>query len=865
MSNLTPMMQQYLEIKKQYPDAILFFHLGDFYEMFFEDAVKAAPILEVALTSRDAGRLGRVPMCGVPCHSASSYIARLVSHGFKVALCEQLEDPSQAKGLVKRGVTRVITPGTFFEGETADKTSHSYVVAVAPGSGKTYGLASAEVGTGEFRVTSFTGAGAQDKLMDELFRLQPAEVVLPEGNEELKHLVRAAVPAAALTFWPQELFRDLARAKAALEGYEREGEWETEAVLAAGVLAAYLAETQKRELKHLKKISSYRPEGFMLLDAATRRNLELTRSLADGSRRGTLLEVLDYTLTGMGGRRLRDWIEQPLLDPAAIEERLEAVAYLVEQAVEREEIRARLKKMGDIERLASRLSFGLANARDLLSLKDSLILAGEIKERLSGAEGLLGRLRDQLENLDDIASLIAEAIAPDPPATLQEGGLIREGYHPEVDRLRAIRRDAHKYLAELEAKEKERTGIKSLKIGYNRVFGYYIEVTKPNLHLVPPDYQRRQTLTQAERFITPELKEYEEMILGAEERLYSLEYELFCQVRDQVQAHLDRILRAARAIGQIDALASLAVAALKGNYVRPRVSSSDIIRIKEGRHPVVERALGPGNFVPNDTWLGGPDKRVAIITGPNMGGKSTYMRQVALIVLMAQIGSFVPAAEAEIGVVDRIFTRVGAADNLYGGQSTFMVEMGECRTILTQATSRSLVVMDEVGRGTSTYDGMSIARAIVEYLVHRIKAKTLFSTHYHELTDLARLPGVFNLTVAVREEAGRVSFLYRVLPGKADKSYGLHVAALAGLPKEVIERAKEILEELERRQEKKLEKPCRVVQLDMFSCGVEHPLLAELARLDLDQVTPLQALNLLAEWQERLKAEGKRRGGRRRG
>ncbi|RDV84766.1 DNA mismatch repair protein MutS [Ammonifex thiophilus] len=865
MSNLTPMMQQYLEIKKQYPDAILFFHLGDFYEMFFDDAVRAAPILEVALTSRDAGRLGRVPMCGVPCHSASSYIARLVSHGFKVALCEQLEDPSQAKGLVKRGVTRVITPGTFFEGETTDKTSHSYIAAVAPGSGKTYGLASAEVGTGEFRVTSFAGAGAQDKLMDELFRLQPAEVVLPEGSEELKHLVRAAAPAAAVTFWPQELFRDLARAEAALEGYEREGEWKTEAVLAAGVLAAYLAETQKRELKHLKKISSYRPEGFMLLDAATRRNLELTRSLADGSRRGTLLEVLDYTLTGMGGRRLRDWIEQPLLDPAAIEERLEAVSYLVEQAVKREEIRARLKKMGDMERLASRLSFGLANARDLLSLKDSLILAGEIKEELSGAKGLLERLRDQLENLDDITSLIAEAIAPDPPATLQEGGLIREGYHPEVDRLRSIRRDAHKYLAELEAKEKERTGIKSLKIGYNRVFGYYIEVTKPNLHLVPPDYQRRQTLVQAERFVTPELKEYEEMILGAEERLYSLEYELFCRVRDQVQAHLDRILRAARAIGQIDALASLAVAAVKGNYVRPRISSSDLIRIKEGRHPVVERALGPGNFVPNDTWLGGTDKRVAIITGPNMGGKSTYMRQVALIVLMAQIGSFVPAAEAEIGVVDRIFTRVGAADNLYGGQSTFMVEMGECRTILTQATSRSLVVMDEVGRGTSTYDGMSIARAIVEYLVQRIKAKTLFSTHYHELTDLAQLPGVFNLTVAVREEEGKVSFLYRVLPGKADKSYGLHVAALAGLPKEVIERAREILEELERRREEKPERPCRVVQLDMFSCGVEHPLLAELTRLDLDQITPLQALNLLAEWQGRLKAEGKRRGGGRRG
>ncbi|MGO0123348.1 DNA mismatch repair protein MutS [Desulfothermobacter acidiphilus] len=864
MSNLTPMMRQYMEIKQQHPDAILFFHLGDFYELFFEDAVKAAPVLEVVLTSRDAGSLGRVPMCGVPCHSAAVYIARLVSQGFKVALCEQLEVPSQAKGIVRRGVTRIITPGTFLEGETADKSVHQYLVAVAPVRAHGYGVAVAELGTGEFRATSLEGTGVTDQLVDELYRLQPVEVVLPEGNEALHQLVRSAVPSAALTFRPQDCFRDLERARAALADLDWEGEQAEAALLAAGVLASYLSETQKRELKHLHRVSWYRPTGFMLLDAATRRNLELTRSLIDGGRKGTLLEVLDYTLTGMGGRRLRDWIEQPLLDPEAIERRLEAVTYLVEQPIILEELRSRLKKMGDVERLASRLSLGLAGARDLLLLKEALLLAGEVREKLSPATGLLGELRDRLAGVEEVAVLIEEAVAPDPPAGLQEGGIIKDGYNPEVDRLRALRRDGREYLAALEAKERERTGIKSLKVGYNRVFGYYLEVTRANLHLVPPDYQRRQTLAQAERFVTPELKQYEEMVLGAEERLCSLEYELFCQVRERVQAHLDRLLRAARALGQIDALAGLAVAAVKGRYVRPRILSSDLIRIREGRHPVVERALGPGNFVPNDTLLGG-ERRLAIITGPNMGGKSTYMRQVALIVLMAQMGSYVPAAEAEIGVVDRIFTRVGAADNLYGGQSTFMVEMGECRTILTQATSRSLVVMDEVGRGTSTYDGMSLARSMVEFLVYRLRPKTLFSTHYHELTDLERYPGVFNLHVAVREEGDKVSFLYRVLPGKADRSYGLHVAALAGLPPEVVQRAGEILEELENHRPVAEGKGRRVIQLDLFSGGWEHPLLAELSRLDLDQLTPLKALNLLAEWQERLREERRKQGGGRRG
>ena len=862
--SLTPMMQQYLEIKKEYPDAILFFHLGDFYEMFFEDAEQAAPVLEVALTSRDAGRLGRVPMCGVPCHSAAGYIARLVSRGFKVAICEQLEDPAQAKGVVRRGVTRVITPGTFFEGQPEDRAQNSYVVGIAPLGKAYFGLAVADVGTGDFRVTEFTGPAAKSELYDEIYRLQPVEALLPEGEKELAGLVKAAAPAA-VTFRPADLFAPR-RASEALAAFQVQASWQSDgndsreaAVAAAGALAAYLRETQKRELAHLKTVSFYTPGGFMLLDAATRRNLELTRSLQDGGRKGTLLEVLDYTLTGMGGRRLREWLEQPLLSPQAIEARLEAVAALVADEELREAVRAGLKKIGDLERLAGKLAYGMANARDLLALKEALQAAAELRNRLAAAEGLLGQIRERLADLTDVVALIERAIAPEPPAVLNEGGLIREGYDETVDRLRAVQRDARSFIAELEVKERERTGIKSLKVGYNRVFGYYIEVTKANLSLVPSDYQRRQTLTTAERFVTPELKEYEEMVLGAEEKLNQREYELFCAVREVAVAALDRILRTARALGELDALQSLAVAAVRGNYVRPQVNNSGAIIIREGRHPVVERFLGPGGFVPNDTHLDDAGRRVAIITGPNMAGKSTYMRQVALIVLLAQVGSFVPAAAATIGVVDRIFTRIGAADNLVGGQSTFMLEMSECRTILTNATRRSLVIMDEVGRGTSTYDGMSIARAIIEYIATRIGAKTLFSTHYHELTDLDRLSGVFNLTVAVQEDPRGIAFLYRVVPGKADKSYGVQVAALAGLPPPLLVRAREILAELEARSGVGR----RVVQLEIFPQPENHPVVERLAALDIDNLTPLQALNILAELKEAVdKVKPSRRGKR---
>lgn len=857
--SLTPMMRQYAEIKEKYPDAILFFHLGDFYEMFYDDARVAAPILEVALTSREAGKLGRIPMCGVPCHSVNGYIARLVAKGFKVAICEQLENPAQVKGLVKRGVTRVITPGTFLEGQLQDQSQNSYIVGLSL-SGADYGLAAADVSTGDFKVTEFCGPGARERLYDELYRLQPVEAVLPEGSRELAGLVKAAAPAA-VSFYPEDVSRP-DQAAAALEGFREKGGWRSRpaALSAAGALAAYLKATQMRELVHMKTISFYTPGGFMVLDAATRRNLELTRSLQDGSRRGTLLEVLDYTLTGMGGRRLRSWLEQPLLLPPAINERLQAVAAFVEDGFLREKLRTVLKRVGDLERFAGRLAYGVANARDLLSLKESLVTAAALKEILPASEGLLRKLTGQLADLSDLVSLIDAAIAPDPPAALDEGGIIKDGYSAEVDKLRAIRRDGRGFIAGLEAKERERTGIKSLKVGYNRVFGYYIEVTKPNLSLVPPDYQRRQTLAYAERFVTPELKEYEEMVLNAEEKLSSLEYQIFCAVREEVAAAIDRILRTARAVGEIDALQSLAVAAVRGNYTRPEVNDSGAIIIREGRHPIVERFLEPGGFVPNDAVLDGASKRVAIITGPNMAGKSTFMRQVALIVLMAQVGSYVPAACAEIGVVDRIFTRIGAADNLAGGQSTFMVEMNECRTILAEATRHSLVIMDEVGRGTSTYDGMSIARAIIEYITAHIGAKTLFSTHYHELTDLDRIGGIFNLTVAVKEEPGGVVFLYRVVPGKADKSYGIQVAGLAGLPEETLQRARQVLAELEAR----MARQAKVVQLEMFPQPEGHPVLDEILELDTDSLTPLEALNRLAEFKARL-LEGKpqRRYGKR--
>lgn len=855
----TPMINQYLQIKKNYPDAILFFRLGDFYEMFFEDALIASRELEITLTGRDAGPAGRVPMCGVPYHAADSYIARLVEKGYKVAICDQLEDPAEAKGIVRREVTRVVTPGTVMD--CLEEKRHNFLVAVVQG-GNTFGLAVTDITTGLFMATQLA---SREALMDELQRLEPAEVLLPESAEyhDLADFLRYNLKKAAISFWNDAAF-ELERATRCL--HEQIGlSWARSglsnlplAIRCAGGVLDYLKATQKRELAQINQIEVYSAGQYMHLDSVTRRNLELTSSLRDGSRWGTLLWVLDHTVTAMGARLLKSWVERPLLELSAIIARQEAVEELLGDGLLRQELKHLLKEIYDLERLASRIAYGSAGPRDLLALKNSLQVLPSIKGLLSTRKALLWQeiLKD-LDPLEDIVRLISEAISEDAPPGPKDGGVIRTGYHPEVDRLRQASREGKSWLVQLEAQERERTGIRSLKVGYNKVFGYYIEVTKPNLHLVPAHYMRKQTLAGAERFITPELKELEEQILGAEEKLARLEYELFTAIRQNIAAQVRRIQQTAGAVARIDVLLSLAEAAAKGNYVRPQVNDGSRIIIREGRHPVVEQVLGPGEFVPNDVELGG-DTRLIILTGPNMAGKSTYMRQVALLVLMAQIGSFVPASYAEIGLVDRIFTRIGASDDLAGGQSTFMVEMRECQSIVKAATARSLIIMDEVGRGTSTYDGISIARALVEYIVHRIGARTLFSTHYHELTSLESLPGVKNFTVAVEEKGEEIIFLHRVQPGRADRSYGIQVARLAGLPGEILQRAQEVLKELESRTDTAFS-PRSESQKVVIA---RHPILEELLQLDLWQITPLEALNILASWQKSLKQESRRTSSR---
>ncbi len=855
MVSCTPMMKQYLQIKQNYQDAILFFRLGDFYEMFFDDALVASRELEITLTGRDAGAAGRVPMCGVPYHAAETYIARLIERGYKVAICEQVEDPADARGIVRREVTRVVTPGTIMD--CLEERKHNFLVAVVE-KGGTYGLAVADVTTGLFMATQMDN---RDVLMDELSRLEPAEVLLPDvpPYRELAGAIKVRLPKAVASFWTPAAFE---RREAVRSLHEQLGPGWTRsglnglplAILCAGGLLAYIKATQKRELTQINRVEIYSAGQYMHLDAVTRRNLELTSSLRDGSRWGTLLWVLDHTVTAMGGRLLKSWLERPLLDVQAINARQDAVEELINDGFIRQELHDLLKTIYDLERLSSRVVYGTAGPRDLLALKNSLTVLPQVKEKLANRKAPLWQeITGELDCLEDMVQLLEAAIAEDAPAGPREGGVIREGYHPEVDRLRQASREGKNWLAQLEAREKERTGIRSLKVGFNKVFGYYLEVTRPNLDLVPSDYIRKQTLAGAERFITPELKELEEQILGAEERLVQLEYRLFTEIREKVAAQVRRIQKAAGAVARTDALLSLAEAAVKGNYVRPRVNDGSRITIREGRHPVVEQVLEPGEFVPNDVELGG-DTRLILLTGPNMAGKSTYMRQVALLVLMAQVGSFIPAADGEVGIVDRIFTRVGASDDLAAGQSTFMVEMSECQVIVSAATSRSLIIMDEVGRGTSTYDGISIARALVEYIVRRIGARTLFSTHYHELTELDVLPGVKNFTVAVEERGEEVVFLRRVRPGRADRSYGIQVARLAGLPAEILRRAEEILYELEYRRDAGRVTPKELpVRREEKVPVPQHPILEELVKLDLWQMTPLEALNTLAAWQRSLK------------
>ena len=858
MQKLTPMFRQYFEIKRRYPHCILFFRLGDFYEMFFEDAEKAATVLNIALTSREAGGGKRVPMCGVPVSNVAPYLRKLVEAGYRVAICEQVEDPREAKGLVKREVVRVITPGLFVDIEALSEKESHYLCALSPG--KRPGLSVLDLSTGDFRATTLEG---QSELLNEIFRLEPRELLLPEGKEEtLVQKLKEILPGLHFTEVPEEWFsekrgRELVSDLFGVADPAGLGLAEIpEALSAVAAIIEYLRENEKEALKRLSPPKPYFLGNYLILDEPTKRNLELLRNQFDGSTRFTLLWVLDHTKTPMGGRTLRRWILYPLRDPYAIRERQEAVRYLFENPELRASLSRALSGIPDVERLTTRCTLKLSGPRDLVALRQALRVIPEIKESLAETEGLLSGLRERLGDFSELYRKLVRVLLEEVPASPREGGLVRPGVHAELDELRDLKENALKYLAELEERERRRTGIPNLRIGYNRVFGYYIEVTKSYLSRVPGDYIRKQTLTNAERFITPELKEFEAKVLSAEERIKALEYEIFLELREAVAEEAEALRQAGRALGELDALLSLAEAAEKNHYVRPEITESPGIEIVEGRHPVLEKVLPAGSFVPNTVRLDPEKARLLIITGPNMAGKSTILRQTALIVLMAHLGSFVPAESARIGICDRIFSRVGASDELSRGRSTFMVEMAECANILNNATERSLVILDEIGRGTSTYDGLAIAWAVAEYL-HRRKVLTLFATHYHELTELAReLPAVRNFNVVVKEWDRDIVFLYRLQPGPASESYGIQVAALAGLPKEVIEKAREILKNLEAKENLCPPKKSREIpkQLPLFDPYL--PLKEKLLALNPEELTPREALNLVFELRDFLVKSG---------
>ncbi len=861
MSFATPMMRQYFEIKSNYPDAILFFRLGDFYEMFLEDAVTASKVLDITLTSRNKGAAEEVPLCGIPFHSCQPYISRLVENGYKVAICEQVEDPKTVKGIVRREVVRVITPGLVVDTDTLKPKENNYLLALVEVEGR-WGVAGLDITTGEFRVTECVDA---EGVRSEIASLNPREILLPEGaaGAGLRQAFANLFAGRMLNALPVERCEpEPARRRlltffacASLEPFGCENLHG--ATTAAGMILHYLGETQKGALDHIRSLRTWQSSEFMVLDEATRRHLELTATLSDGSRRGSLLGVLDRTVTAMGGRRLRQWLHQPLVEVEKIRRRHAAVAELVEKSLLRGELRETLNGIYDLERLNGKISMASANAKDLVALRHSLQRLPPLLELLAGLDApLVAELRT-IDPLPEVVELLATAIVDDPPFVLREGGLIRDGYCPELDELRAISREGKGWIARLERQERERTGISSLKIRYNRVFGYYIEITRSQLERVPEDYQRRQTLANAERYITPALKEYEEKVLGAEEKMVEIEYDLFQQVRQQAALQGGRVQRSAGALADLDVLFSLAELAHERGYVVPEIDDSGDLLIVEGRHPVIEAMSLGEPFVPNDVAMDTRENQLLIITGPNMAGKSTFMRQVALIVLLAQMGSLVPARSARIGVVDRIFTRVGASDNLARGQSTFMVEMTETAHILRHATPRSLIVLDEIGRGTSTFDGISIAWAVAEYLhdTAAVAAKTLFATHYHELTDLALTrERVRNYNVAVKEWNDQVIFLRRIVKGGASHSYGIQVARLAGLPAPVIERAREVLRnlesgEFEREGEPRLARSRRgarppTPQLSLFD-SADDPLREMLRQTDIDCLTPLEALNLV--------------------
>lgn len=867
------MMEQYLKIKEKYKDAILFFRLGDFYEMFFEDAKIAARVLDIALTARNKGGGEKAPMAGVPYHSADSYIAKLIEQGFKVAICEQLEDPAEANGLVERDVIRVITPGTIIDSDILQDKENNYLAAIVIFQ-EMIGFSYIDISTGEFYVTELS-LNNFDKLWDELDRIQPRELIRDdlllnkkdfqyfcERNKVLLNELKGINLKGA-----EELLLDHFQINSlSIYGLEES----PAALIAAGEVLSFVQETQKKTLKHINRLSFYNLNDYMLLDTATRRNLELTTSIQDNRKKGSLLAVLDKTLTSMGGRLLKKWINQPLIKKDLIEERLNAIEELKGNFLLLQAIRNNIDGIYDLERILSRITYGSANARDLTALSYSLEKLPALKNNLLLLSAdFFSRLNRDFDTLEDIADLLAKAIVDEPPVSIREGGLIRDGYNEELDRLRAIMRNGRQWISNLQASERERTGINSLKVGYNKVFGYYIEVTRANLDKVPEDYTRKQTLANSERYITPALKEMENQILSAEERVNDLEYELFLEIRAFIEKNIERIRKIANIVALIDVISSLTLAAVENNYTKPLISEEIVIEIKEGRHPVVEKVVKE-KFVPNDTYLDQDYHRFLIITGPNMSGKSTYMRQVALIVLMAQIGSFVPASFAKIGLVDRIFTRIGASDSLSTGQSTFMVEMNEVANILNNASSRSLIILDEVGRGTSTYDGLSIAWAVSEYINNpgKIGARSLFATHYHELTRLEEsFAGIKNFNVLVEESEAGIHFLHKIVPGKANESYGIEVAKLAGLPEEVIDKANGILKELEsnnkelliaeegnqdldKQNQKKDNSRGQMALFEERKNRRQEEILEKLINKNLLNLTPIEAMNFLYQLQE---------------
>lgn len=872
------MMVHYCQTKCAYKDSILFYRLGDFYEMFFEDAKTVSRELELTLTGKDCGLSERAPMCGIPYHAAETYINRLIDKGYKVAICEQVEDPKTAKGIVKREVTRVVTPGTNLNMQELDEGKNNYLMAIVC-VGDHFGVSTADITTGDCYVTEID---EERKLWDEINKFLPAEIICNDAFlvsgvdvDDLRNRLHISVFALESWYFGDDLCKQTLLEHFKISSLEGLGLADYDSgVIAAGSLFRYLLDTQKNTMEHMNKIIPYTTERYMVIDSSSRRNLELVETLREKQKRGSLLWVLDKTKTAMGARMLRSFVEQPLIDADAINERLDAVTELNMQAMLREEIREYLNPVYDLERLVSRISYRSANPRDLLAFKMSLEMIPHIKNLLANfTSPLLVRINEQMDGLEDLYTLLEASITEDPPLAVKEGGIIREGYNEQVDTYRNSKTQGKSWLAQLEAEEKEKTGIRNLKIKYNKVFGYYLEVTNSFKNLVPEYYTRKQTLTNAERYITPKLKELEDMILGAEDKLFALEYDLFCQVREELAAQIPRIQETAKAIAQLDVYASLSVVAQRNNYVRPTVNTKGVIDIKNGRHPVVEKMINNDMFIANDTYLDNGSKRVSVITGPNMAGKSTYMRQTALIVLMAQIGSFVPAEKAKIGVVDRIFTRVGASDDLASGQSTFMVEMTEVANILRNATAKSLLILDEIGRGTSTFDGLSIAWAVIEHISNTklLGAKTLFATHYHELTELeGKIPGVNNYCIAVKERGDDIVFLRKIVKGGADKSYGIQVAKLAGVPDSVLDRAKELVDELvhtditstfkDLAENSRKTKPKAIhydevdlEQISLFDTVQDQDIIEELKNLDITMLTPMDAMNTLYRLQNKLK------------